>query len=36
MLSIATGQARIYYTLGTAILAILAGGIFLIKKYVIG
>ena len=35
MLSIETGQARIYYALGSVVLAILAGGIFLIKKYVL-
>ncbi len=35
MLSIETGQIRIYYALGTTILAILAGGIFLIRKYVL-
>lgn len=34
MLSIATGQARIYFVLGTTVLSILSGGIFLIKKYV--
>ena len=35
ILSISTGQARIYYTLGFMILITLGGGIFLIKKYVI-
>ena len=35
MLSISTGQARIYFTLGFTILITIAGGIVLIKKFVI-
>ncbi len=35
MLSIKTGQARIYFTLGFTILITIAGGIVLIKKYVL-
>ena len=35
ILSIKTGQVRIYFLLGTVVLATLAGGIILIKKYVI-
>ena len=35
MLSISTGQVRIYFTLGFVILFTIAGGIILIKKYVL-
>ena len=35
MLSISTGQVRIYFTLGFIILFTIAGGIILIKKYVL-
>ena len=35
MISISTGAARTYFTLGGIVLATLAGGIFLIKKFVI-
>ena len=35
ILSIKTGEATIYFTLGTIILVTLAGGIVLIKKYVL-
>ena len=35
MLSISTGQARIYYTLGFVVLITIAGGVALIKKYVL-
>lgn len=35
MLSISTGQARIYFTLGFVVLITIAGGIVLIKKFVI-
>ena len=35
MLSISTGQMRIYYTLGFIVLITIAGGIVLIKKYVL-
>ena len=35
LISISTGQARVYYTLGFAILITLAGGIILIKKFVL-
>ncbi len=35
MLSIKTGQTRIYFTLGFTILITIAGGIVLIKKYVL-
>ena len=35
ILSISTGQARIYYTLGFIVLITIGGGIFLIKRYVI-
>ena len=35
MLAVATGEARIYYTLGTIVLVTVAGGIILIKKYVL-
>jgi|GEM_PF-615571 len=35
MLSIKTGQIRIYFTLGFTILIILSGGVILIKKYVL-
>ena len=35
MLSVSTGQVRIYFTLGFIILFTIAGGIILIKKYVL-
>ena len=35
MLSITTGQIRIYFTIGFVILIIVAGGVVLIKKYVL-
>lgn len=35
MLSISTGQARIYFTLGFIVLITVAGGIVLIKRYVL-
>ena len=35
MLSISTGQARIYFTLGFTVLFTIAGGIILIKKFVL-
>lgn len=35
MLSISTGQARIYFTLGFIVLITVAGGVVLIKKYII-
>ena len=35
MLSITTGQARIYFTLGFIILVTIAGGVILIKKFVL-
>ena len=35
LLSIETGQERIYYVLGFTILGTLAGGLVLIKKFVI-
>ncbi len=35
MLSVSTGQVRIYFTLGLIILVTVAGGIVLIKKYVL-
>lgn len=35
IVSISTGQARIYYTLGFVVLITIAGGIILIKKYVL-
>ena len=35
MLSIETGQVRIYFTLGFVILATIGGGIILIKKYIL-
>ena len=35
MLSLTTGQARIYFTIGFAILITVAGGVLLIKKYVL-
>ncbi len=35
MLSISTGQARIYFTLGFVVLITIAGGIVLIKRFVI-
>ena len=36
MLSVSTGQMRIYFTLGFIILITLAGGVVLIKKHVLG
>ncbi|MCI8383474.1 MAG: Cys-Gln thioester bond-forming surface protein [Clostridia bacterium] len=35
MLSISTGQIRIYFTLGFVVLVTIAGGVVLIKKYVL-
>lgn len=35
LLSISTGQARIYFTLGFVVLITIAGGVVLIKKYVL-
>ena len=35
ILSISTGQARIYYTLGFIVLITIGGGVFLIKRYVV-
>ena len=35
MLSVKTGQAKVYYTLGLVILVTVAGGIVLIKKFVL-
>ena len=35
LLSIETGQERIYYVLGFTVLGTLAGGLILIKKFVI-
>lgn len=35
MLSISTGQARIYFTLGFVVLITVAGGVVLIKRYVL-
>ena len=35
MLSVSTGQIRIYFTLGFIILVTIAGGVILIKKYVL-
>ena len=35
MLSISTGQMRIYFTLGFVVLITIAGGVILIKKYVL-
>ena len=35
MLSISTGTAKTYFTLGGIVLVTLAGGIFLIKKYIL-
>ena len=35
MLSVSTGAARTYFTLGGIVLVTLAGGIFLIKKYIL-
>lgn len=35
MLSVKTGQIRIYFTLGFIVLITIAGGIVLIKKYVL-
>ena len=35
MLSVGTGSAKVYFTLGFVILVTIAGGVFLIKKYVL-
>ena len=35
MLSVGTGRAKVYFTLGFVILVTIAGGVFLIKKYVL-
>ena len=35
MLSISTGQMRIYFTLGFIVLVTVAGGVVLIRKYVL-
>ena len=35
MLSVSTGQIRIYFTLGLIVLITIAGGVVLIKKYVL-
>ena len=35
LISISTGEARIYYALGFAVLITIAGGIILIKKFVL-
>ena len=35
MLSITTGQVRIYFTLGFIVLITIAGGVILIKKFVL-
>ena len=35
MLSVSTGAARTYFTLGGIVLVTLAGGVFLIKKYIL-
>lgn len=35
MLSVSTGTAKTYFTLGGIVLVTLAGGIFLIKKYIL-
>ena len=35
ILSVSTGQVRIYYTLGFMILITIGGGVFLIKKFVL-
>ena len=35
MLSVKTGQAKVYYTLGLIVLVTIAGGIVLIKKFVL-
>lgn len=35
MLSVGTGSAKVYFTLGFVILVTVAGGVFLIKKYVL-
>lgn len=35
MLSISTGQMRIYFTLGFIVLITIAGGVVIIKKYVL-
>ena len=35
MLAVGTGGAKVYFTLGFAVLVTAAGGIFLIKKYVL-
>ncbi len=35
MLSVGTGSARTYFTLGLVVLVTIAGGVFLIKKYIL-
>ena len=35
LLSVGTGTARTYFTLGLVVLVTIAGGIFVIKKYVL-
>ena len=35
MLSVGTGTARTYFTLGFVVLVTIAGGVFLIKKYIL-
>ena len=35
MLSVGTGSAKVYFTLGFVILVTIAGGVFLIKKYIL-
>ena len=35
LISISTGEAKIYYTLGFTVLITIAGGIILIKKFVL-
>ena len=35
MLSVGTGRAKVYFTLGFVILVTIAGGVFLIKKYIL-
>ena len=35
LLSVSTGQVRIYFTLGFVILITIAGGVLLIKKFVL-
>ena len=35
LLSVGTGAARTYFTLGLVVLVTIAGGVFLIKKYIL-